>query len=146
MKSIWKRAVKGLIAVLAVAQLTACAGGAAFKRVEEVPADKALVYIYRPSSMFGMAIHYNVRVNDKVVTDLRNGGYFPYIGSPGELVFSAKTEASSSVTLDAKAGQTYYVKGTVGLGAFAGRPHLTLVPLAEGAEEIKDCKLLGAAK
>jgi len=41
-----------------------------------------------------------------------------------------------------KAGQIYYLKGTVGVGFFVGHPHLTVVAPPEAEQEITDCKLL----
>jgi hypothetical protein len=46
------------------------------------------------------------------------------------------------VTLDVKAGGVYYVKGTVGVGFFVGRPHLIVVPQSIGETEITECKLI----
>jgi hypothetical protein len=50
------------------------------------------------------------------------------------------------VTIDAKAGQTYYIKGTVGVGVFIGHPHLVVVSGDVGAKEIAACKLVPGAK
>jgi hypothetical protein len=50
------------------------------------------------------------------------------------------------VTLDVKAGEVYYIKGTVGVGFFVGRPHLIVVPRAIAENEILECKLIPAAK
>ena len=66
--------------------------------------------------------HENHRIKnaERVVLDCR--GYFPYYADPGELEFWAKTESTSSVTVDVKAGDTAYVRGSVGVGFFVGRP------------------------
>ena len=47
-----------------------------------------------------------------------------------------------SVTLDVKAGQTYYIKGEVGVGFLVGRPHLMVVAPDIAEKEIADCKLI----
>ena len=126
---------------------TACAPtlGQIYKPVDVIPRDKALVYIYRTSGM-GAAVYYDVKANGRVVTTLYSGTYYPYITDPGEIEFSAKTEASDSATIDAKAGQTYYLKGTVGIGFIIGHPHLTVVPAEEAEKEIVECKLLPEPK
>lgn len=115
--------------------------GQVYKKVDVIPSDKAIVYIYRPSGM-GALVYYDVKANGKVVTTLYSGTYFPYAADPGEIEFSAKTEASDSVTIDVKASQTYFLKGTVGVGFFVGHPHLTVVPAEVAENEIVNCELL----
>jgi len=87
-------------------------------------------------------VSYKVRANGVSVVTLKNGGYYPYIAKPGEIEFSAKTEATSSIKIDIKPGQTYYLKGTVGIGFFIVRPHLVVVPPDVGEKEIAGCKLI----
>jgi hypothetical protein len=139
-----KRIISQIAAGILLTTAIGCAPtlGYAYKRVETTPSSKALVYIYRPSDMMGGAVYYDVKANGKVVTTLYRGSYYPYVTDPGEIEFSAKTEASDEVTIDAKANQTYFLKGSVGLGFFVGHPHLTVVPAEEAEKEIVDCKLL----
>lgn len=126
-----------------VATQFGCANlGKQFEPVTAVSSDKALVYIYRPSSFVGGGVSYTVNAGTKPIIKLHNGGYYPYVATPGELELWAQTEAKSSVTLDLKAGETKYVKGTVGVGFFVGRPNLRLVDPAVAAAEIKECKLI----
>lgn len=132
-----------LVMGLLLSALYGCASlGDAFQPVANVPADKALVYIYRPNKFVGGGAYYTVRANDKPITKLYNGGYYPYIANPGELQISAKTESTSSVTLDLRPGDIQYVKGMIGVGFLMGRPNLTLVDAAVGGAEIKECKLI----
>ncbi len=131
------------IAAFALLALGGCSStGPIYTSVESVPADKALVYIYRPNSFVGGGVYFDIHDGDTVVTTLRNGGYFPYIRDPGEVELWAKTESRSAVTLDLKPGDTQYVKGGVGVGFLVGRPSLTIVDAETGASEIKECKLL----
>lgn len=139
-----KRVISQIAAGLLLCTAIGCAPtlGQVYKNVEAVPNNKALVYIYRPSGMMGGSVYYDVKANGKVVTTLYSGSYYPYFTDPGEIEFSAKTEASDEVTIDAKANQTYFLRGSVGLGFFVGHPHLTVVSPEEAATEIVDCKLL----
>ena len=116
--------------------------GPAFSRIETVPEKEGLVYIYRPAKFFGGGVYYDIRANGNVINTFYQGGYYPYYANPGEIEFSAKTEASSSVTIDVKPGQVYYLRGTVGIGFFVGHPHLDVVSPEIGEKEIQDCKLL----
>ncbi len=116
--------------------------GPVYQKVEKIPDNMGLVYIYRPSSFIGGGVSYDVKVGERVITTLYNGGYYPYFAKPGELELWARTEAKSSVTLDVKPGETYYVKGTVGVGFLVGRPHLIVVQASVGEKEITECKLI----
>src|SRR5438105_10292168 len=74
-----------LIAVLA---MTGCASGPAFQKIEDIPADKALVYIYRPSVMHGAALVPYVVINNLNAIPLKTGGYYPYFSAPGDVTIS----------------------------------------------------------
>lgn len=141
MKGITVALLMGLLLVGGCATL-----GPVYQRVATIPEGTGLVYIYRPSSFVGGGVAYDVKVGETVVTTLHNGGYYPYFVKPGEVEFWAKTESRSAVTLDVKAGEVYYVKGTVGVGFFIGRPHLMVIPPATAENEIAECKLIPEAK
>jgi hypothetical protein len=90
----------------------------------------------------GAAIAPTVTANKVALLTLPPNGYFVYRALPGELTLEQHTEATTSVTLDVKAGETYYVKGSVGMGFFVGHPHLVIVPKEEGERDIASCKLV----
>lgn len=133
--------------LVGVVLISGCATlGPTFQKIDKTPEGMGLVYIYRPSSFIGAAVSYDVKVGETVITTLYNGGYYPYFAKPGELELWASTEAKSAVTLDVKAGEIYYVKGTVGVGFFVGRPHLIVVPKSVGETEIAECNLIPETK
>jgi hypothetical protein len=130
-----------LVALLGL-MLSGCTTlGAKYTGDTNIPANRAAVYVYRPSSL-GAAIEPNVVANGVTLAVLPSHGYFVYYAAPGELTLTQHTEASTSVTLDVKAGETYYVKGSMGMGFFVGHPHLVIVSKDVAASEIKDCKLV----
>jgi len=133
-----------LLVLVPILFLTACAAtGVQFQKVSTIPEGKGVVYVYRPDSIVGAAIHYDVYAGENdLICDLIRGGYCLYYSKLGELELWGKTEAKSSITIDVKAGQEYYVKGGLSLGVLAGRPNFTLVTNTVGQEEIADCKLL----
>ena len=147
MKVSFKTAIVGL-SLLLLALLSGCAPslGPVYQKAELAPNDKGLVYIYRPSSFVGGGVSYDVKVGEIPVTTLYNGGYYPYFSSPGEIEFWAKTESRSAVTLDVEAGETYFIKGTVGVGFLIGRPHLSVETNENGTLEIATCKLIPEKK
>jgi hypothetical protein len=145
------RLLKRFCLLLSVAIIAGCAAsGPRFEATAQAPSDKGLVYIYRPGKFMGGGVVFDVHVGPKAdnnaIVSLRSGGYFPYYAEPGELELWGKTESTSSVTVDVKAGQTTYVRGSVGVGFLVGRPSLEVVDSATGEKELKDCKLLPPAE
>jgi len=118
----------------------------AYQKVDNIPDNVGLVYIYRPNSDTGGDISYDIKVGDTTITTLYAGGYYPYFCRPAKVEFWAKTESKSAVTLDIKAGQTYYIKGAVGIGSFAGQPYLAVVAPELAEKEIVECKLIRGKK
>lgn len=138
----------GITILLGVSLLCfSCASlGPVYQKIDSIPEGVGLVYIYRPFNLIGSGVVYDVKVGETAVTTLSIGGYYPYFAKPGEVELWAKTESKSSVTLDVKAGQTYFVKGTVGVGILVGRPHLMVVPTEIGEKEIVECNLIPEKK
>ncbi|HEX7916292.1 hypothetical protein, partial [Rudaea sp.] len=78
------RRIAILTLILLAAMLTGCgASGPAYKRMDPPMNGQGIVYIYRQPGHIGMGVHGVVRANGKAVTDIKNGGYFPYVGMPG---------------------------------------------------------------
>jgi len=112
--------------------------GPSFKPGETIPADKAMVFIYHSGGSHHL---FFLQANGKDVTRLKEGQYYAYVSEPGQIEFTARTMGACSITLDAKAGQTYYLKGSVPPG-FAPTPSLVLVSSEEGTNGIANCKLI----
>ena len=113
--------------------------GSSFQGADKIPTDKAVVYIYRPRTRLGK-IPFNVKANGRVLTTLVPSGYYAYIAEPGQIEFTAfDTGSSSSITVDAKAGQAYYLKGAD--GKWGGSVRLESVSPETGTNEIASCKL-----
>jgi hypothetical protein len=106
-----------------------------FSPVKEIPEGKALVYIYRPGSMSGAAVHYTVNANDEKVSEsqLRNNSYLVYFAKPGRYTFWAQANGRREVDLDVEAGKTYYVRGDC--------CSLTSPSLEKAEKEIVKCQL-----
>ena len=142
MKSCWRTSLNYLL-LSSFLLIIGCASlGPVYSKVDKIPDNSGLVYLYRPSSFFGGGVSFNVKTGETIITTLSNGGYYPYFSAPGEKEFWAQTESKSSVTLDVKAGKTYYIKGEVGVGFLVGRPHLMVVDPEIAEKEIVDCKLI----
>lgn len=107
-----------------------------FSPVEEIPEGKALVYIYRPGSMVGAAVHYTVNANDEKVSEyhLRNKTYLVFFAEPGRYTFWAQVaNTRREADLDVEAGKTYYVRGN--------SSKFIIPDLEQAKKEIVKCKL-----
>jgi Protein of unknown function (DUF2846) len=99
--------------------------GAAAAKVAPPPEGKGQVVFFRPSNMLGMALSFSVHEGDKGIGKLSNGSYFVHVADPGPHLFTIQSEVTDKLTLEIDAGETYYVKQTIGVGIVAGRPRLS---------------------
>ncbi len=90
------------------------------------PAGKGQVVFFRPFNMMGMALSFSVHEGAAGIGKLGVGSYFVYVGDPGPHTFTIQSEATDSVNMEIEAGETYYVKQTLGMGIVMGRPHLAM--------------------
>lgn len=122
--------------------LSGCgASGQPFSQFATPKQDQGLVYVYRPSSVLGMGVYYDIHVTnptnpDLIAGELVNGSYVEVDVPVGENEIWGRTESKTSVTLDVKNGETYCVKGGVGIGFFIGRPNFEIVDMQTCQAEI----------
>ena len=100
-------------------------------------ADYAVVYFYRPKNFTGSMIGYKVRMDEEnIIGRVRNGEKFKYkITDFGKHEFWAKTESKTSVIIDVKKGQEYFVECGLSMGIAVGKPKMSLVENALGISE-----------
>ena len=142
------KAILGMVVSIgAVVLLSGCgASGQQFSQFSTPKPDRAQVYVYRPESFVGGGVYYDIHVTnpmnaDLIVGELVNGSYMEFDVPSGESEVWGKTEAKSSVTLDVKTGETYCVRGGVGIGFLVGRPNLEIVDMATCKSEIVGTRL-----
>jgi uncharacterized protein (DUF2141 family) len=112
-----------------------CASGPQYKDVaSSIPTLKEAqgrIYFYRSNSMFGAALQPSINLNGQVVGKSQPGGFF-YVDEPaGQYVVSTATETEKTVSFKLDAGETKYVKTSVGFGLLVGR----IIPTLESADE-----------
>lgn len=112
-----------------------CASGPQYNEiVSSIPTLKETqgrIYFYRSNSMFGAALQPNVKLNGTPVGESQPGGFF-YVDEPaGQYVVSTATETEKTVSFKLDAGETKYVKTSVGFGLFVGR----IIPSLESPDE-----------
>jgi hypothetical protein len=131
-----------MLAAIMTVVLAGCASGPAFQ-APVLPADKAVIFIYRPSA-FGFAKAYEIKRGEDTIVTMKSHGYYPYVTDPGTVTLSATTETTDSVTLDVKPAKVYYVKAGMKVGVWVNRPTLAVVSHEEADPDLARCKLLPA--
>lgn len=146
--------IKSLAALFLMVLLAGCTSptGQKFSAAPQIIADKSLVYIYRPSSKLAAANRWRIMANKEYITDLNDGGYFPYYAPPGHTVFSiqlcknpfntglitafVRYPATDCLTLDIEPGKTYYAR----FNSFSKSP-MSSVEAEKALTELKRCRL-----
>jgi Protein of unknown function (DUF2846) len=97
---------------------------------------QATIYFYRPHRFVGSALKPSVFVDSTNVGRMRNGDNIKFSVAPGtHAVYS--NDKSTGLSLEAKPGQTYYVRIDIQVGAFKGHGGITLMDPQQGSYEIK---------
>ena len=130
---------KSLLLAFCIA-ITGCASGPPFQKIDSVPADKGLVYIYRPSTMHGAALVPMIVVNDFRALPLKSGSYYTYFAPPGPIQVAINHTGRRLVNFDVKAGETYYIRGGTIVMGF-GMPYIEVATAAQALPELSECKL-----
>ncbi|MGF6261916.1 hypothetical protein OKW49_002844 [Paraburkholderia youngii] len=136
-------AASAFVAVVA----SGCASGPQYKDVaSSIPTLKKAqgrIYFYRSSSMFGAAMQPAINLNGQAVGKSQPGGFF-FVDEPaGQYVVSTTTETEKTLSFKLDAGETKYVKTSVGLGLLVGRIIPTLESSDEATKDIEDLHYTG---
>ena len=100
-------------------------------QIDTPPAGKGQIVFFRPPKFVGGAFGYKVREGETELGKLRSGKYFVAAVAPGTHKYNVHAETKDELNLEIEAGETYYVKATVSIGVFAGRPNLAPSTKAE---------------
>jgi len=114
----------------------------AFEKIEEelLDIDYAILHVYR-SSGIGPLVSYKLHLGDSVLCRVHNNFKTTlHIKKEGMNTLWAKTESKVEVPVDFEYGRVYYLKCDVKMGAFVGRPKLTLVDKITGKLEFETIK------
>jgi hypothetical protein len=146
-KSAMKGAMIGFVWMFAASLLlTGCGAGRASLNAtsgEEYQLDEscALIHVYRPGSMMGMAISYNFNIDDKAVFRVKNKSKTTVrVTEGGQKTLWAKTETREELLINIELGKEYYIRCGLGMGAFVGRPRLEIVDNQTGKLEFAKIK------
>jgi hypothetical protein len=94
----------------------------------------ALLHVYRQRRFVGSALAPSIYVDDQQVARVGNGRRFTAKLTPGAHGIRSD-DKSSSISLDVKPGQDYYVRIDEETGAWKGHGKLTLLQAEQGRPE-----------
>ena len=98
------------------------------------------LYIYRPKKFKGIAIQYELDLNDlndSTVAYIRNNSFKRIkLKKAGEYQISAKTESVNVIKANFEAGKSYYLRCTVKYGVIVGLPKFEFVEAQIAENEI----------
>ena len=98
--------------------------------------DFARLRVYRQRRYAGSALAPSIYVDDKPVARVGNGRRVSIRLTPGSHIIRSD-DKSSAISLDAKAGQEYYVRVDESTGFWKGHGKLTMLMSEQGSPEYK---------
>lgn len=142
------KTLKSLLAVAALALLSACASGPKYSDVAstfpQLAANQGRIWFYRSGIMFGAGIQPDIMLNGAKVGDSVPGGFFFVDRPAGNYEVLLSTEVERKVTFTLEPRQERYVRMTVGLGVVVYRVFPELADPAEGSKELRELNYMGA--
>jgi len=135
------------VVVFALVVLSGCASGPKFNEIESkippIKSSEGRIYFYRDASLFGAGIQPSIRLNNGIIGVSKPGGFFYVDTKPGKHEVSCATEVERKAVFTLDAGQTRYIKTTIGLGIVAGRVYPELVDNKLGDKEVREISYIG---
>lgn len=115
-----------------------------FTLPRQAETESALIYVVRPSPA-GSLIRFNVFLNDKEDKSemgyTRGSQYIYFYVNPGKYKIFSNAENWAEIGLDARAGETLFLKQNPELGFIMARNSLELIPEVEGKYHVKNTDL-----
>jgi hypothetical protein len=106
----------------------------------EQPADKALIYVIRPTHL-GALIQTKLAVDKKWVGINRANNYFYFTLEPGTHYFCSQAENHALLSVVVEAGKTYYLQQKIRMGIMKAQNDMQLLDAEEGKKGLAKCKL-----
>jgi hypothetical protein len=111
-----------------------------FVLMKDIPAGKALVYLYRPTA-WAAGFHYKIFANNEYVVTLNINTYYPYFVDAGKIVFSAKSTEEEKITLDTEAGHIYFMIASTVPGVWSAVPKFGFADEKEFMDDMQKYKI-----
>jgi Protein of unknown function (DUF2846) len=104
--------------------------------VQKATPDRGRIYFYRASSIVGIAIQPEVRLNGQKVGTATSGGFFVVDRPKGRYEASTTTEAESKFGFTLAPGERKYIRMSISPGILAGRINFEVVSRAVAEAEL----------
>lgn len=100
----------------------------------------AKIYVYRPSNS-GLLVSYNLHLNDSIICNVKaKSEYEIILNKEGLHTLWARTETKTEIPINIEFGREYYLRCSVKMGAFVGRPGMILIDPMFGKNEYNNTK------
>jgi Protein of unknown function (DUF2846) len=135
------------LGVVAAALAAGCATGPKFtevaKSISPIKPGEGRIYFFRSNSMLGAGIQPEIRLNNTVVGASKPGGFF-YVDRPaGTFLAATASETEKTLSFVLAAGETKYVRSSVGMGILLYRIHLELEDAKTAQAEVETLSFIG---
>ncbi len=127
---------KTFFAALILCATQVQASGIVPQPLQPLQENTSRVIVFRKFIPFGFRLGYKLRKGDKVLTDIRTNSFNVLCVESGPAEFSAKIAKRTTLSLDLKPGETYFIKSSIGAGIF-GKPKLTYLTKEEVSQQAK---------
>jgi hypothetical protein len=104
-----------------------------------VPAEKSVVYLYRPFKVLGSSANPMVTCGHESI-EMEPGGYYSFDEETGPVTCTA---AGAEYKFDARPGEQYFIREDVDTVTQGGATHFKLMRADVAEDEIKDCRRQG---
>lgn len=111
------------------------------QNIAPAPADKAVIYIVRPSSL-GFAINFTYLDGTKLIGKFNGPRYIRYECEPGNHLLWVRAENRDYVEADVEAGRIYFIEAIPRMGAIKAAVQLIPLDLKNQKEMKKVMELL----
>ncbi|MEM8694998.1 MAG: hypothetical protein AAGE05_03130 [Pseudomonadota bacterium] len=88
------------------------------------PAGMSQIVFYRQGGG-GPLVRCRIREGETMIGRLNSGAYFAHVVEPGPYQYSVRTEATDVLNVEAEPDETQYIRCTIRMGLFVGRPNLS---------------------
>jgi len=134
------RLIYGVAAVCVM--LAGCGVQGAEYQPQRVPAEKSVVYIYRPFKVLGSSATPMITCGHETI-EMEPGGYYSFDQETGPVTCTAASEAKLEYKFDARPGERYFIREDVDTLTQGGATHFKLMRADIAEDEIKDCRRQG---
>ena len=135
--------IKLIILAFVAAALAGCASGKSYTEIssqlKNTLPGKGRIVFYRDNPI-GLAVQPDIRINDRTVGKSVPSGFFSCDLKPGDYTITAKTESTTTLILTIRPGETKYVRSSIGIGLFVGRPKFEEMNTKTAKYHLKELK------